>query len=57
MYVGRHVKYVLFLSDFNQNWIFSTDFRKIFKYKISWKSSSGRRVIPREQRDGEIWWV
>ena len=22
-----HVKYSLFLSDFNENWIFSTDFR------------------------------
>jgi hypothetical protein len=28
MYIGRHVKYRLFLSDFNENWIFLTDFRK-----------------------------
>jgi hypothetical protein len=38
MYIGLHVKYSLFLFDFNYAWIFLTDFRKIPKYKISWKS-------------------
>ena len=38
MYAGLHVKYLLFMSDFNKTWIFSIDFRKILKYQISWKS-------------------
>jgi hypothetical protein len=38
MHLGLHVKYLLFMSDFSQTWIFLTDFREVLKYKISWKS-------------------
>ena len=38
MYFGLHVKYPLFFCDFNGTCFFFTDFRKILKYQISWKS-------------------
>ena len=36
MYIGLHVQYFLFLSDFNKL-EFSQDFPKVLKYQISWK--------------------
>jgi len=47
----------LFLLGFRTTWIFSTDFRKILKYQISWKSfqllCADKRTDGR--RDGQTW--
>jgi len=37
MYISLHVKYPLFLPDFNGTLIALTYFWKIFEYEISWK--------------------
>jgi len=52
MYIGLHVKFSLFLSNCNETWIFSTDFRKTLKYQISRKSVSESRVVPCGRTEG-----
>jgi hypothetical protein len=49
--VRLHVKYLLFLSDFNQTLIFSTDFRKILRYNVHVNLPSAIRVVPCGQAD------
>ena len=34
MYIGLHVIYPLFLSDFKETWTFLTYFQKVLKYQI-----------------------
>jgi hypothetical protein len=51
MYNGLHVKFPLFLSDFNDTWIFLTVFRKMLKHKTSWWKSYRSRVVCK-QMDG-----
>ena len=40
VHTGPYVKCLLFLSQFNETWIFLTKFLQTLKCKISWKSSS-----------------
>ena len=54
MYVGLHVKYMLFLCDFHETRIFSTDFRKLVKYQISRKSVLCEPSCSMPTRDGQM---
>jgi len=53
-----HIMYLLFLSDFNENWILQTDFGKILKFKFSsksvqWEPSCSMRMDGRTE--GRTW--
>jgi hypothetical protein len=51
---GLHVKYLLFLSDCNETWIFSKFcfFEKYSNFKCYETPSNGSRVVPCGQTDG-----
>ena len=51
MYIGLHVKYPLFLSDFKETRIFTTFFEKFSYSKFHENPSSGSRVVPRGHTD------
>jgi hypothetical protein len=58
MYIGLHVKYPLFLSDFNETWTSASDFQNIYIYiyiylniKFLENPSSGSRLVPYGQTD------
>jgi len=45
MCLSLHVKYPLFLSDFNETWIFLTDFKKYSNSKLQENLSCGSQVF------------
>jgi hypothetical protein len=60
MWKSSHVKYPLFLSDFNGAWIFCIDFRKNIKLYQNPSSGAELRYVDKWDRcmDGRIdWWM
>ena len=54
MYIGLHVKYRLLLSDFNETWIFSTDFQKKYPNIIFMKILPvGTEFLHADRTDGQ----
>ena len=55
IYAGLHVKCPFFLSELNQTWISQRIFQKSSNIKFNGNPSSGVRVVPCEQTDGQTW--
>jgi hypothetical protein len=49
MYIVLHVKYPLLLSNFNETWILSAEFKKCSNIKFHENPSSGSLVVPCRQ--------
>jgi hypothetical protein len=54
--IDLHVKYPLFLSDFIETWIFSTNFGKSLNSKFHETPSIGSQVIQCGRREGQTDW-
>ena len=55
MYIGPNVNYPLLLQDFNEIWIFSTDFRKLSNIKFHENPFTGKRVVLCGRMDRQTW--
>jgi hypothetical protein len=53
--IGLHVKHPLFLSYFNETWIFLADFRKYSNIKFHENPSSGSPFVSCGLTDGQTW--
>jgi len=52
-YIGIHVNYLLFFSDFNESSVSSTDLAKYSNIKLHKNPSRESHVVPCGQMDGE----
>jgi hypothetical protein len=52
MCIGRHEKYPLLLSDFNETWIYKEIFEKYSSIKFHENPTSGSRVVAYGRTDG-----
>ena len=53
VYIGFHVKFRLFLSEFNETWILWHSFEEYSYIKFHENPTNGSRVVPCGQTDGQ----
>ena len=55
--MGIYVKYPSFLSDFNETWVFLTDFWKVLILTFMQIYVVGAKLLHADaQTDGQAWW-